>query len=350
MLRILFIFTAFLLLDLQPISAMSKAPVQTVHTPSDAIGVRTLKYEDKARKRPVVVELWYPTDRSSVAFDEPMDKVWIHPQETRNTPIKAAQSSYPLILMSHGHRGDRRERSWLADILVKQGSIVAAVEHFGNTWNQYIPLISLRFWERAKDVSFALDRLLEEPLLQGRIDSGRIGFVGYSLGGMTGLALAGAQAKNTREIVIRQQENMKELTRAAIDQVDFSEADKSYFEPRIRSMFLICPATFVYPPESLSQVKIPIGLVAAINDEVLPHQEHAYQIIKHLVPYKLKVMRKEISHYAFLNRITEFGRKHLQKAIQSDPPCCDRASIHREVGAFAIEFFQETLQKNELGP
>lgn len=342
--RIIFIFAALCLFDWQSLAAMSKAPFQKVQITSEAIGVRTLRYEDPARRRPVVIELWYPTDRKGISLDEPTDIVWIHPKEARNVPIMDLRSLYPLIVMSHGHRGDRRERSWLADLLVRQGFIVASVEHFGNTWNQYNPLVSLRFWERAKDVSFALDQLFKEPFLKGHIDTKRIGFVGYSLGGMTGLALAGAQARNTREVALRQQSYLKELTQEAVEQIDFSEADKNYLEPRIRSMLLICPAIFIYPPESLKEIKIPIGLVAAINDEVLPYKEHAYQIIKHLVPYRLKMMRKEISHYAFLNRITEAGRKILQKAIQNDPPSCDRITLHREVGTFSIEFFKDTLK------
>lgn len=338
------IVAAFFLLQWQPLDAMSSAGAQKIQITSDAIGVRTLRYEDGGRKRPVVIELWYPTNRSGISLDAPTDIVWIHPKEARNVPLLERDSPYPLIVMSHGHRGDRRERSWLADLLVRQGYVVAAVEHFGNTWNEYNPLVSLRFWERAKDVSFALDRLFDEPFLEGAIDANRVGFVGYSLGGMTGLALAGAQAKNAREIVLYQQGQIKEVSPEAIAAIDFSEADKDYKEPRIRSMLLLCPAIFIYPPESLSQIKIPIGLVAAINDEVLPHKEHAYQIIKHLVPYKLKVMRKEISHYAFLNRITEAGHKILQKAVRSDPPSCDRTALHSEVGAFCIEFFKETLK------
>ena len=340
----LFLLFASLLLGLQPLSAMAKAASDKIQITSEAIGVQTLRYEDTSRQRPVIVEIWYPTHHSDpAALDEPSDVVWIHPKEARNAPITTAKTAYPLIVMSHGHRGDRRERTWLADILVRQGFIVAAVEHFGNTWSQYHPHVSLRFWERAKHISFAIDRVLEDANFKPHIDPARVGFVGYSLGGMTGLALAGAQAKNPKAVVLEQQENFKELLREEIEKVDFSEAEKNYKEPRIRSMLLICPANFIYPPESLKQIKMPVGLVAALNDEVLPHQQHAYQIIQHLVPYKVKLMRKEISHYAFLNRVTEKGRKILHKAIQNDPPCCDRLSIHREVGAFAIEFFKETL-------
>lgn len=339
--QVLFFVAAFFL-SIQSAAAMGKAVPQRIHFASEAIGVRTFEYVDKRRGRPVLVEFWYPTDRVET-LDRPRDTVWIHPKETRDAPISKIASRYPLILMSHGHRGDRRERSWLADILVRNGFLVASIEHYGNTWNHYSPLISARFWERAKDISFALDQLLKEVNLKDQIDASRIGFVGYSLGGMTGLALAGAQARNTKELFMKH-EQAKEFTQAQIDQIDFAEADKDYKEPRIQSMLLICPAIFVYSSETLKQIKIPIGLVAAINDEVLPHKDHAYKIIKHIVPYRLKIMRKEISHYTFLNRITETGQELLKKGIKDDPPCCDRGSIFQEVGSFAIDFFRETLK------
>lgn len=341
--RLFFIVVALFLFDLGPAAAMSRGHVKGDENVSEALGVRTLKYKDETRKRPIAVELWYPTEQKG-KLDRPADSIWIHPKEVRNAPLSKGFSRYPLILLSHGHRGDRRDRSWLADALVRHGFIVASVEHHGNSRKFYHPLLSLKFWDRIKDVTFALDQLLLDPFLKDRLDVGRIGFTGYSLGGMTGLALAGARAQHTREIALKQQENYRELSPHEIEGVDFSEAEKSYRESRIKAVLLICPALFVYPPDSLRQIKIPVGLVAVINDEVLPHKDHAYQIIRSLDPAKLKIMSKEISHYTFLNRLTEAGKRMLHRAVHADPPGCDRAAVHREVGTFAVEFFEESLR------
>lgn len=322
---------------------LSKVPPQTIRVPYEAIGVRTLRYLDENRSRPVVVELWYPTEGVGL-FDAPDDPLWIHPKEVRNAALSSQKTSLPLILMSHGHRGDRRDRSWLADTLVRHGYVVASVEHFGNTRADYKPLVSLRCWERPRDISFALDQLLNDPFLEGKIDPHRIGFVGYSLGGMTGLSLAGAIAKNVKEAILKEGGKIEKLQVHWLDQIDFKEGEKSYKEPRIRAFLLLCPAIFIYPPDSLKKITAPIGLVAAINDEVLPHKEHAYQIIKHLVPTKLKIMRKEISHYSFLNPISEKGKKLLKKTPYKEPLEIDRSSLHKEIGDFAISFFEETLR------
>lgn len=326
-------FFVFFFLVLGSLQGMSKAPV------AENIGVRTLDYEDMKRKRPVVVELWYPTNQSG-PIEETADHVWVHPKEIRNVPL--ANGKYPLIIMSHGHSGDRRYLSWLAEQLVQKGYLVASVEHYGNSWRTYSPMISLRFWERAKDISYALTQLLSEPSLKNQIDPNRIGFIGYSLGGMTGLALGGAVAQNVKETVTKLQKNFKECSLELVEETDFTEAQGNFVEPRIKAMVLLSPATFIFPPSSLKQVKIPVALVASEGDEVLPFKDHAHPIIKHLVPAKTKVLNK-ISHYVFINRVSEKGKKLLRDDIQTETIQSDRITVHREVGNFVAEFFKDHL-------
>ena len=50
-----------------------------------------------------------------------------------------------------------------------------------------------RLWDRSRDVSFALDEVLKQPKWAALIDETRIGFVGHSFGGWTGVSLAGGR-------------------------------------------------------------------------------------------------------------------------------------------------------------
>ncbi len=331
--RILF---AFIILC-QPLAAMHRPATE------QPLGVHTFQFHDDQRDRPVVVEFWYPADRSGPVEAAVLDSIWIHPDEVRNAGLRKSAAKYPLILMSHGYRGGRRDLSWLAERFAKAGYVIASVDHFGDMRTRFDQLASIRFWERSRDFIFVLDRLRQEPRVRDQIDFNRIGFIGYSLGGMTGLALAGAQAQNVHQVFSQLNNTIRHVPPELIDRFDFSEAEKSYAEPRIRAMLLLCPATYVYPSSSFTQVKIPVGLVATIEDEVLPFQDHASRLIQHLIPAKLKVLRGEISHYAFMNRVTAVGKKTLSKAAHRDPPGCDRSFIHREIGTFAIDFFKEVL-------
>jgi predicted dienelactone hydrolase len=319
-------------------------PIYTLISSELSLGVQTFFYRDETRNRPVTIELWYPTEQTE-PLDTPLDTVWLHPKEIRNASLSKKHPNYPLILMSHGHKGDRRERSWLADLLVKEGYIVASIDHYGDTRSTFDPFLSICFWDRPLDFSFVLDQLVQEPFIQNRWNAEKVGFIGYSLGGMTGLALAGARAENTKQVVLQTIKNYSTIDPTPVAQMDFSVSEKSYLEPRIKSMLLICPATFVYPPKNLREIKIPIGLIATIGDEVLPHQHHAYKVIQHAIPTKLKVMRREISHYSFLNRISKAGEKFFQKQTQTDLSFSNRDVIHKEAGRFAIRFFKDTLKR-----
>jgi predicted dienelactone hydrolase len=72
--------------------------------------------------------------------------------------------------------------------LVAAGYVVLATEHadFPPHGNH---------WKRSLDVTFILTEFLKTSLGK-TIDQQRIGFAGYSLGGMTGISLAGAKIQN----------------------------------------------------------------------------------------------------------------------------------------------------------
>lgn len=330
------------ILAIGSLTAFSRAPQAGQEVPNEQMGVRTFEFQDASRDRSLSVEIWYPTQKTG-PVDAPQD-IWIHPAEIRNAALSPRLEKYPLVLMSHGHAGDRRDKSWLVESLVKNGYIVASVEHPGSSWRTYDPFTSLLFWERARDVTFALDEILQEPALKDHIDSAHIGFVGYSLGGLTGLSLGGAPAKNVKEVILAQQTRFKEIDPQLVEQIDFTDAYQDFSEPRIKAIVLLSPAAFVFDADSLKQVKVPVAMVATEDDEVLPHKEHAYQIITHLVPEKLKLLKNKISHYAFLNRVSERGKKLIYPPeVTASQVETSRPQLHKEVSQFAVEFFKEKI-------
>lgn len=343
------LFAVSLLLT-SPAAAMSRAsrPQQEAALSSPHLGVRTLHFQDPARQRAVVVELWYPTD-ADVPLDIPKNSIWVHPEERRNAPLMQSKAQYPLILMSHGHRGDRRETTWLAASLVKQGYIVAAVEHYGNSLNTYNSQISACFWERSRDVSFALDTLLKIDWLKDQVDLRRIGFVGYSLGGMTGLHLGGAVAQNLKQFYTANHANIEaQIGPVSLETIQFTEGEKPHIDRRIQAMLLICPATYAFSSEAIKKIEPSLGLIATTDDEVLNHHQHASRLIQNKTPAKLKLLKdRKISHYAFLNRVGENSKSYVPKHLAFDPPEYNRQDIHAEVAEFARQFFAEKFNLDE---
>ncbi len=336
------IFVLFIFF-IHPLSALSR-PSKALE-PHAAIGVATYSYFDETRGRPITVEFWYPAAQEGKVKPALNEDVWIHPQELRNAVFAKNAHQLPLVLMSHGHAGDRRDRSWLAEKLVQSGYVVASIEHPGNSWHTMDTVATLKFWERPRDVSFALDRLLSDPLLAGRIDEKRIGFVGYSLAGLTGLFLAGAVPDGIEAQIERNRSQFPEVTPEMLAAMDFSPAKQSYYDPRIKAIFLMAPATWCFVKEpSLKGLKTPVAIVATVSDEVLAFEEHMEPLISRSVPARLKVLRRGESHFVFLNRTTEKGKAVLGERVFRDPPGIDRREIHREVGSFAIEFFNQFLR------
>jgi predicted dienelactone hydrolase len=300
------------------------------------LGVRTFHFQDETRDRPVVVEVWHPTQEKGKV--EKVSDSWVHPKEMRNV---AFHGIHPLILMSHGNGCERRDMSHLAASLVKKGYIVAAVEHYGNSFSTYNPLTTLQFWERSRDISFAITQLT--AVLKDHVDPARIGFVGYSLGGMTGLSLAGAQAENVIEVAKEQQKRHEAIQLDLLHLIDEKVAQQSYKDERIKAFALLSPATFVYPNKTLSAIKAPLALIASVADEVLPFSEHARRLIETGIATKVQILRGAISHFVFLNRVSELGRTLLTGEFNNPLVETHRKVFHKEIATFVEDFFKANL-------
>ena len=203
-------------------------------------GIGTLNYYDYSRNRPLITEIWYPVDSECPSMSP--TGFWIRCNEARDAPISKKEKRYPLILMSHGFGGDRYNMSWLAESLAANGYIVAAMDHYGNTWNNKLPEFFIRPWERPKDVSFVLGQLLSDERFKDRIDMKKIGFVGYSLGGATGIWIAGAEAISLNRDLIKNYslETFDGVVSAdLIEATDFSQANGSFRDPRISAVVVM---------------------------------------------------------------------------------------------------------------
>jgi predicted dienelactone hydrolase len=145
------------------------------------IGERTFDFMDTSRNRQIITEIWYPTDDILIASDK-ANSPFVRDYTIRNGHLPTIK--YPLIIMSHGTGGSRFTLEWLAQALVKKGFIVAAVDHWGNTFDNKIPLEFVKPWERPLDISFALTSLLNNAELKLIIDTSKIGAAGFHLEGI----------------------------------------------------------------------------------------------------------------------------------------------------------------------
>lgn len=106
---------------------------------------------------------------------------------------------YPLLVISHASGLTRYSCHTLAELLVKQGYIVAVPMHSeDNVHNMRIFYSSKSMYQRAKQCSLAVDLLLMDKTFSRFIDSGKITFMGFGSGGTAGLLLAGGELSANR--------------------------------------------------------------------------------------------------------------------------------------------------------
>jgi predicted dienelactone hydrolase len=179
------------------------------------VGVRTLELADASRMnvdgtgpRPVTVELWYPSTPEAIAG---VDRyvVNLFGFDVARTPtyheVARAPGAFPLVLFSHGNAGIRFQSIFLATQLASHGYVVASPDHHGNTFLDLAAgdVDGASATNRPLDMRFLLDELLARnatasDVLEGAIDTARIGMSGHSFGGFTTFALAAGASADAR--------------------------------------------------------------------------------------------------------------------------------------------------------
>jgi predicted dienelactone hydrolase len=280
----------------------------------------------------------------------------------KNAEISGAKKHYPLIVVSHGTGGSALQMMWLGQYLAARGFIVAAVNHHGNTGaeEKYQAQGFILWWERARDLTVAIDKLLADSKFGTHIDSKRIGAAGFSLGGSTVTSLAGgifaienfnkfcasperdATCDPQPEYAAATKEFDELKTKDSIVIGSLKRAGMSYKDSRIKAIFAIAPALGAsFTPTSLSSIKIPFQMVVGESDATTPAKTNAQKIAQFVKNSDVTISPGKVAHYTFLSDCTAFGKTILP--ICRDDESVNREEIHRKVSQMAFEFFRRKL-------
>lgn len=339
--RIIFVICTFLL------------PVFT-SAQNITIGEATIRFNDTLRKRSLITEVWYPTTDS------------IQKRNTDFFPFvrmetvkdgKIASKKYPLIMISHGTGGGRLTLEWLADILVQNGFIVAAVDHWGNTYDNKIAIDFVTPWQRPRDISFVLTGLLNDPRFGPAIDQNRIGMAGFSLGGYTTISLAGgvlnfeALKKFTnsptgqKEVNIPEFPGLMEVINTGKPDESFKNSPQHLKDKRFKAYFAICPALGQgFTAESqFKEVDRPLYIVDVESDSITPYKTNAEHYHTLIPSSQYLLIKGKANHYVFLGEAADPVKKEAPIYFV-DEPSVDRHAIHQQVGEMAASFFKQNLK------
>lgn len=318
----------------------------------NAVGQRTFSFEDKARNRRLITEVWYPSPDQPSA-DESLPFIRI--PTARNGRI--SKGTFPVILFSHGTGGGRLTVEWFCAGLASHGFIVVAVDHFGNTFDNPIPIEFVKFWERPQDIRFVLDQLLSTSEIAASMDRERIGAAGFSLGGYTAIALAGAKMNydalqdffrtetGKKEAEVPEMPGLSSFLGKAEVQESFEKAPPLY-DHRIKCVFVMSPAIGQAFPgkESFNELVAPVYIVVAGKDQIAPIETNAAHYAAMIKTSEYKVVGPDAGHYVFLNEANDVLKSQASVFFQ-DPPGVDRHLIHQQTLKLAVDHFKKGLKK-----
>jgi len=200
--------------------------------------------------------------------------------------IPEVAGEIPVILVSNG-LGARRDRfEELAAHLASHGFAVVIPDHPGSDreWLRdfYAGLErenfdAADFLERPRDLSFVLDALEQRNASDygNQLNLSQVGIFGYSFGGTTALAMAGApiDPNHLAENCERDRAlfNISRLYQCRALELPPEELSVSLRDPRIAAIYLFFPfGRSLYSPESLAQVETPVFWQATDLDILTP--------------------------------------------------------------------------------
>ena len=270
-----------------------------------------------------------------------------------------------LVVMSHGSGGAPWVHSDLARRLVEAGFVVAFPEHRGDNWRSMADAGPVSWRRRPVEVSRAIDSVAADPRFAGLLALNKVGMYGMSAGGHTALTFAGGRWSPA---VLRQhceeflQEDfsscvglatqlrgnaMDGLKKAvAIHVIRYKLDDATWYshdEPRVQAVVADVPYAVDFDLQSLSQPRVPLGIVQAGQDKWLVPRFHSNAVLQACKTCVLVADLPSAGHGSLLSPPPP--RENLSGIaadLLSDPPGFDR-SLVPATHARIVAFFRQTL-------
>ncbi|MEO1147234.1 MAG: alpha/beta hydrolase [Cyanobacteria bacterium J06638_22] len=192
----------------------------------------------------------------------------------------------PVVIISHGLGAEAAEFAVLAEHLASYGFAVAAPDHVGSdaaifeeiiAGNYFGRLDASEFSDRPQDVTFLLDELERRARtggpLSGQISLERVGIIGHSFGGYTGLVLASGEINHAKlDSTCTEEDPFLNLSLFLQCQaVALPPSIESLKDPRIGAVLALNPIpSTLLGQASLSQIDVPVMIVQSSEDILAP--------------------------------------------------------------------------------
>ncbi|MBQ0709202.1 MULTISPECIES: dienelactone hydrolase [unclassified Ochrobactrum] len=305
---------------------------------NEGVGVEKLDVTDPVAQRPMDAVAFFPSSL-------PTGETSIGPYQVAASKLgKIGESRYPVIVISHGSAGSMWSHHDLASVLARKGNIVISVTHPGDNFRDTSQVGAVSsIYGRPAQITAVLNAALKSEMLAPHVDSNRIGFIGFSAGGTTGLILAGAKPTFSRlESYCTQRPDDRHVCEAQGKiRNDRPELAPS-LDPRIRSLVLLAPFSVIFPPEDLKRISVPALIFVGSEDKELSPSDNAIALAHELASKTALEVISNAGHFTFLapcsSQLTQSAPE-----LCIDNPKINRFALHQKINAEIAGFFNRTL-------
>ena len=331
----------------------------TAFADENPVGFRSATLSDSHNDRSVEMVVWYPTATTAATQLIGDDVVFVGASAVRDAP--PAASKHPLLVLSHGYRGNWSNQIWLASALARQGYIVAAINHPGTTTRDRSPQAAAQLWRRPDDLRRAIDRVTTQPEQFGLVANDRIAVVGHSLGGWTALEIAGARFDADRFAHdCKAHPQLASCTVYGKINPATTSQSKAALAADLRDKRVSAVITLDLglsrgmTDESLAALPVPVLVIAAgAPSDDLPAELESAHLAKRLPSASSRYVEiSDASHFSFLSLCKPGAQVLLEEEVPGDGIICldgdsarPREVIQQQVTSLIAEFLQSSVYK-----
>lgn len=270
--------------------------------------------------------VWYPTQAEEVSW-----RMGPFPMPaSRDGPV--ADGAFPLVLLSHGGGPGGGSPLVLREIsayLARQGFIVVAPFH-GPT----------PFSGRVVQIKAAFDAVVTDPRFKAHVASGRLGMLGFSLGGAVALGSAGGvpSSRHLATYCAAHSNDIQSCGPGPDGKRDAGPLDALPHLP-LRALVLLDPLGVPFGPDGLSAVTVPVLLFRPKMSEM--GEENTLALARGL-PQAPTIHDVAGGHFVLMDVCPPVLKAEAPE-VCDDAPGVDRAATHADMNAQIAKFFRDNL-------
>lgn len=319
----------------------------TYSLPLYAVGFNLLTIPNGEHKS-LSVGVWYPSDTEpSNTTDSRFDQ-----KLAMNGGLSVKNAS--LVVLSHGYGGWMGSHADIALALAKEGFVVAAPSHTGNTFKDMSAPLNKWLMSRPKNVSLIIDFLNKEWSHRSVLQNSKVGVFGFSAGGQTALSLIGAvpnlltakaHCESASKEFVCSEGMIKEMLATDMDKLPNSAWGADH---RIKAAVIAAPGLGIaYNKQSLENVNVPVQLWAGLLDDRVPHESNTKPIANLLGGLSENHWVENAGHFSFLiQSCTKKLKKYDPQTwafLCVDKEGFDRKEFHSSMNKKIAKFFKAKL-------